>query len=124
MRDISLRTLKASFVKITGNNPRTYRRIGPKRTKDADGVTYLCPLCYQRNGNTSVGTEHVINWFRHRARVTDAWTPGPGRWTPSGTNIDDLTFEYGSPVVAKSVALTGHAHYFIRKGKAVEITSA
>ena len=34
----------------------------------------------------------VVCWFRNRGVPDDA-IPGPGRWTPSGTGLHDLTLE-------------------------------
>lgn len=44
-----------------------------------------------------------------------------GRWTPSGTGIDDQSFVPGSPPQAHSILQEGHAHFFITNG---EITDA
>ena len=56
---------------------------------DAQGVMFLCPVCFQANGG-NVGTHSVMCWFRDR-EVPDSQTPGPGRWTPSGTGFEDLS---------------------------------
>jgi hypothetical protein len=55
---------------------------------EADGVEFLCPLCFAKNKG-KVGTHVVICWFV--GKVPDDADPGPGRWTPEGTGIDDLT---------------------------------
>ena len=55
----------------------------------AQGVMFLCPLCYVKNGG-EVGTHAVICWFRNRGVPADE-SPGPGRWDVSGTSIADLT---------------------------------
>jgi hypothetical protein len=83
---------------------------------DADGLFFLCPKCYATNGG-DVGTHAVICWFEDK--VPDDVTPGPGRWKPVGTGLDDLTF-----VVSKqsnSVMLTGPGcawHGFVKDGDA------
>lgn len=46
---------------------------------EADGVCFVCPKCQ---------THSVIAWFV--GKVPDSAEPGPGRWSPSGTGIDDL----------------------------------
>jgi hypothetical protein len=69
---------------------------------EADGLLFLCPLCYQRNGG-NVGTHSVICWFE--GRVPDDLKPGPGRWTPKGTGFEDLSFVPGKRVHAVSVEL-------------------
>lgn len=56
---------------------------------DADGVQFLCPICFDKNKGP-IGTHSVLCWFV--GRVPDDMTPGPGRWNPSGAGIDDLTF--------------------------------
>ena len=71
---------------------------------EAEGVLFTCPC----------GSGHaVICWFV--GKVPDDLAPGPGRWTPSGTNIDDLTLR-------PSVHLVGAPcgwHGFVRDGAAV-----
>ena len=75
----------------------------------AQGVMFLCPVCFQRNGG-AVGTEHVLLWFRDRG-VPDAETPGPGRWLATGTGFEDLT-------LAPSVNVDHeHWHGFITNGE-------
>jgi len=56
---------------------------------EADGIIFLCPKCYVAKGS-DVGVHSIICWFV--GRVPDDLLPGPGRWNPSGTGIDDLTF--------------------------------
>lgn len=56
---------------------------------EADMIEFLCPLCFQKNGGP-VGTHVVICHFT--GRVPDDAKPGPGRWNPAGTGLDDLTF--------------------------------
>lgn len=48
---------------------------------EAQGVMFLCPLCEGHQ---------VLCWFKDRG-VPDKAEPGPGRWTPTGTCIGDLT---------------------------------
>lgn len=82
---------------------------------EAQGVMFLCPMCYARNGG-AVGTHTIICWFADRG-VPDSQTPGPGRWEPAGTGIDDLTFV--GPAAA-SVGLMGGCqwHGFVHDGAA------
>ena len=81
---------------------------------EADGVWFLCPKCYADNGG-EVGTHSVICWFV--GKVPDDAEPKPGRWVPSGSGIDDLTFVGPN---AASVLLTGGCrwHGFVRNGDA------
>lgn len=84
-------------------------------TDDVDGIAFLCPLCYERNGGP-VGTHQVLCW---RPRVPAGIEPGPGRWELTGTGLSDLTLVAGS----SSVLLGGlggcGANFFIRAGRVV-----
>lgn len=85
---------------------------------EADGVEFLCPVCFHKNCGR-VGTHGVICWFV--GKVPDSVAPGPGRWTPEGTGLDDLTFVPGNPAKAISVFLTGEGckwHGYVRNGEA------
>jgi hypothetical protein len=77
---------------------------------EADGLWFLCPLCFAANGGP-VGTHAVLCWFV--GRVPDDVDPKPGRWTPIGTGLHDLTF-VPSAGRTQSVLLTGgcewHGH--------------
>lgn len=110
MSSISLRDLDATFTKRL--DERSRRTDVPMA--EADGVDFLCPKCFAANGGP-VGTHRVICWFA--GRVPDDATPGPGRWIPSGTGLDDLTFVGPN---AASVLLQGGCawHGFIRNGEA------
>ena len=77
---------------------------------EADGVWFLCPKCFAANGGI-VGTHAVLCWFV--GKVPDAVDPKPGRWTPTGTDLGDLTF-VPSEGRSQSVLLTSgcgwHGH--------------
>lgn len=99
-------------------------RLGPveylpivETLTEADGVWFLCPKCFAANGG-SVGTHSVICWFV--GKVSDDVEPKPGRWTPTGTGLLDLTF-VPSAGRSHSVLLTGGctAHFFVTNGDAV-----
>lgn len=83
---------------------------------EADGVMFLCPKCYAENGGP-VGTHSVICWFV--GKVADQVDPKPGRWTPTGTDLHDLTF-VPSAGRSHSVLLTGACgwHGFVTRGDA------
>lgn len=92
---------------------------------EADGVIFLCPKCFAANGG-KVGTHAVICWFE--GKVPDDADPKPGRWNPSGTGLDDLTF-VGPRAVSILLTSTGNPdgvgmkggcgwHGFIRNGDA------
>lgn len=87
---MKLRELEAHFIKVISepNKPTIYRTVD--NLIDADGIDFLCPKCFAANGNSNVGTHHVICWFV--GKVADDLSPGPGRWTPEGTSLDDVTF--------------------------------
>lgn len=90
----------------------------------ADGVIFQCPLCAQKcepgveDGRRYYrGAHSVICWFL--GKVPDGVSPGPGRWTPRGTGLEDLTFV--QPPDSVSVFLTGPGcgwHGHIRNGEA------
>lgn len=83
--------------------------------QDSDGVMFLCPKCFVDNGNNRIGTHSVICWFV--GRVPDTMTPGPGRWNPSGTSINDLTFvEPGAVSVKLESGCCWHG--FVKNGEA------
>jgi hypothetical protein len=96
----------------------------------ACGVMFQCPKCAQgktrgqevvdgRTRHFVINAHYVICWFR--GKVSDDLNPKPGRWTPSGTCMDDLTFVPGDPPQAVSVLMTGPGcgwHGFVRNGEA------
>ena len=108
-----LRDLEGTFLKLDpdGSFQMTDEFDG------ADGVEFLCPKCFAANGGR-VGTHAVICWFA--GRVPDDLNPKPGRWTPSGTTLDDLTFVPGNPPRSVSVLLTSGCgwHGFVKNGGA------
>lgn len=80
---------------------------------EAHGVMFLCPKCFRENGGP-VGTHSVVCWF---TGVPDAVQPGPGRWNPSGTSVDDLTF-VGPGAVSVLLTVGCGWHGFVRNGDA------
>lgn len=110
----TLQELEAHFLKVLDD--RTYETAGISLA-NADGVMFLCPKCFAANGG-KVGTHSVICWFR--GKVSDELTPKPGRWTPVGTGLGDLTFVPGNPPMAISVLLTSGCgwHGFVKDGRA------
>lgn len=89
---------------------------GPYSDEDCCGLMFLCPKCFVENGGP-VGTHSVICWFV--GRVPDEVDPKPGRWTPQGTSMSDLTF-VPSAGRTQSVLLTGGCgwHGFVVDGSA------
>jgi hypothetical protein len=116
-----LSELEASFVALLDGG--SFRILGPSLVNDgkrADGLWFLCPLCFKANlaahGRGSYGTHHVLCWFDN---VPPGIDPKPGRWTPQGTSIEDVTFvpAHGR---SQSVALKGGCawHGFVKDGAA------
>ena len=105
----TLRELEACFLKRTPPLVERHENLA-----DADGIVFLCPKCFAANGGP-IGTHSVICWFA--GRVPDDLSPKPGRWVPSGTGLDDLTFVGPG---AASVLLTHGCgwHGFVKDGKA------
>lgn len=108
------RFIKAEAIAARPHGPYTdddtYERTGPVEyipivdtIAEADGLMFLCPKCCAANGG-AVGTHRVICWFV--GRVPDDVDPKPGRWTPRGTSLSDLTF-VPSAGRSHSVLLTG-----------------
>lgn len=81
---------------------------------EAHGVQFLCPKCFAAN-NGPVGTHLVGCWFV--GCVPESAEPGPGRWNPSGTGLEDLTFV---PPGAFSVQINGGCnwHGYVKNGGA------
>lgn len=102
--------LEARFLKIT--EPGHYLYVDS--LADAQGVMFLCPACFQAHGG-AVGTHMILCWFSGRG-VSDTETPGPGRWAPTGTGIDDLTLR-PSVLITKDGGCVGW-HGFVTHGDA------
>lgn len=83
----------------------------------ADGVSFLCPKCWEANGRTNVGVHTIICWFEH---VPAEVSPGPGRWVPQGTGLHDLTFISTKKHPLRSVLLLSGCkwHGFVKQGDA------
>lgn len=114
-RDFSLRELEARFYRYERRPDGVYN-VPVDSIDEAQGVSFLCPLCYERRG--AVGTHDVVCWSSSRGVPDDAH-PGPGRWRLVGTSIDDLTLD-AEPGKSRSVALVGGCawHGFVTGGKA------
>lgn len=109
------------FERVDGRITHTF----VDRIEDAQGIEFLCPVCFVKNGGP-MGTHGVICWSRSRGAPEDA-TPGPGRWQMVGAGLHDLTLNgdaVGNPGAgARSVQLGGGCewHGFITNG---EVTNA
>jgi hypothetical protein len=82
-----LRELEGKFCKLIDQGWRHDATFA-----DCDGVSFLCPLCFERNGG-AIGTHMVICW---KPSVPAHITPGPGRWDQHGSGLDDLRLVAGS----------------------------
>lgn len=105
---MKLAELEPEFLKRIDD--RQYRRDASISMEDADGIRFLCPVCFKAN-NGPRGTHSVICW---RPRVPAEVSPGPGRWEFAGTGLGDLSLVAGS----SSVQLLGgcRAHFFVKNG--------
>lgn len=99
-----------------GDPPR-WMAVHVDTLAEAHGIMFLCPKCYADEPVGPVGTHRVLCWFV--GKVADDVTPGPGRWTPKGTGVNDLSF-VPSPGRTHSILLTGGCnwHGFIINGDA------
>jgi len=112
---VKLSDLNPEFIRYTGE--RTFYVGDPPNVQfaEADGIMFLCPTCFEKNGGPS-GTHRVIC---NRPRVPQSeYRAGPGRWEFDGTGFDDLTLVAGS----SSIALQGGcgAHFFVRGGEIIQ----
>lgn len=103
-----LKNLDARFLKVISKDG--YDIVDS--LAEADGVMFQCPKCALQceAGTDGVrkffrGAHYVICWFV--GKVPDDLDPKPGRWTPVGTGLDDITFMPGDPPRNVSVLLTG-----------------
>lgn len=106
--------LRPKFVRHDVRPDGTYRV--PVEMADAQGVQFLCPLCFTKNGGP-VGTHSIICWSRSRG-IPDDLLPGPGRWLLLGTGLADLTL--GPDPGPQSVLLIGPgcgAHFHVTNGQ-------
>ena len=114
-----LRGLDAKFIDGCGADGSFWESRNPP-IGAAQGVLFLCPLCFARNGGRP-GTHSILVPFANRG-VPAAFEPKLPRWTASGTGIDDLTI---SPSIDLSKDGAGHPrpegclwHGFVRNGDA------
>jgi len=103
--------LEPTFLKVLGDG--SHRMAVP--FSEADGIMFLCPLCFETNGGRT-GTHMVICW---RPRVPQTVSPVPGRWEFEGAGFDDLTLVAGSSSILLMSGCRWHG--YVRNG---EVTNA
>jgi hypothetical protein len=73
----------------------THYAIPVDTLAEAQGLHFLCPKCFQENGNTDVGTHWCSVSFADRGVTFEQGTKNSKgeavRWTPSGNNLTDLS---------------------------------
>lgn len=109
MNGYTLRELEAEFLTLTERGFQSVETLA-----EARGVWFVCPKCFKAKGGRA-GSHKVICWFVGVALAPDR--VGPGRWNPSGTSLDDLSFIGPG---SYSVQLTGGCawHGHISNGRA------
>ncbi len=109
---IPISKLSPEFLRYESKD--LFRRVG--KMAEANGVCFLCPLCYERNGFSGVGVHNVICWSKSGGVPDDA-IPGPGRWRLVGAGITNLTLA-AEPGKSRSVLLIGGCgwHGFVTDG--------
>lgn len=105
-------------MRLTDLEPRFIARIDDERSRfvdligEADGLVFLCPLCFAANGGQRAGVHLVKCWEPHVPQTT---FPRPGRWTMRGTGHGDLTLVANCSDVW---LMSGcRAHFFIERGR-------
>jgi len=123
MNNPSLIELDACF--ITDASEAGHRET--KSFSDAQGVRFLCPLCFVMHGEKPEGVHSILIWFDG---VPGHILPGPGRWKKSGTGISNLTLQrsvnldtrrFYNPNMPPEMVLVGDGcrwHGYIRNGRA------
>lgn len=105
-----LTELEPSFLVIEDRH--TYSVMDDIKT--AQGISFVCPECLRKKGSRP-GVHSMICWFKDRG-VPDDQKPGPGRWVPSGTGYNDLSFI--GPGAASVLQQGGcNAHFYIKNGE-------
>lgn len=100
-----------------GPRPIRYQFHDVATVAEADQVTFLCPLCFGKNGDAN-GIHAVMVTFSDRGVPDEAGTRDsdgkPSRWTASGTTIDDLVLTPSILLDAKRDPEKGcHWHGFV-----------
>lgn len=118
---MKLRDLDAHFIDSATPQPNeSFCHENNPPLSAAQGLLFLCPLCFARNGGAA-GTHSILIPFKDRC-VPPGFEPTLPRWAASGSGIDDLTI---SPSIDLSSDGAGHPrhegcawHGFVRNGDA------
>lgn len=100
-----LADLEPQFLRVLDLADKHSLYAEAEQLADAHGVLFFCPRC------TGARAHYVLCWT---PVVPAHHTPGPGRWTLSGTGLADLTL---SPSVVVSAC---GAHFWVRDGAIVD----
>lgn len=87
---MTLLELHPRFMRLTRTEepPERWSWHEVETLAEADGVSFLDPKEYQESEGKRACT--ILCWFRGR-QIPDDLNPGPGRWTPTGSGLQDLT---------------------------------
>lgn len=95
-----LTELKPEFLKWVDD--KHFHRVDS--IQEADGILFVCPLCYRNSKDGCIGVHSVICW---EPNVPPTAEPGPGRWPMSGTGFDDLSL---SPSILLTSGCAWHGY--------------
>lgn len=110
--EIALRELEPEWLQFYGELDR-WRRIDT--FAGANGICFVCPLCFLENKRSRPGVHSVICWD---PSVPQAMHPNPGRWRLVGTSFDDLSLVAGSSSVLLTMGCK--AHFYVQNGRVRE----
>jgi len=113
-----LSLLEPEFVRLKEGSGGGFQIV--PTVAEAQGLWFVCPLCFRNRGETTRGCHHILCWSRS-AGVPDEITPGPGRWRLVGTGLQDVTLECEQGQ-SRSILLTSGCqwHGYITNGEAHE----
>lgn len=100
-----------------GPSDKSYEFHPVATVAEADELTFLCPLCFEKNGGAA-GTHSVFVTFAGRNVPDEAGsrdhTGKPSRWNASGRTVDDLVLTPSIALDASRPADKGcHWHGFV-----------
>lgn len=112
---MKLRDLQPHFVRYATRDDGEYS-VPTLTSVDAQGIVFLCPLCFERNGGP-MGTHSIAVTFEGRGAADNQGSTGtdgkPTRWSVEGLGFDDLTLK-------PSIQVVGGCgwHGFVKDGEA------